>query len=55
MIFTGLLADHYGTATALLTFGLLLAAGAMALLSRPTPVVDLSELPTRPAEAFVKQ
>ncbi len=55
VIFTGLLADHYGTATALLTFGLLLAAGALALLSRPAPVVDLSDLPTRPAEAFVKQ
>ncbi len=55
VIFTGLLADRYGIATALLTFGLVLAAGALALLSRPVRVVDLSDLPTRPAEALLKR
>ncbi|SEL61240.1 Predicted arabinose efflux permease, MFS family [Roseateles sp. YR242] len=56
VIFTGLLADRYGTATALLAFGLLLALGTVALLGRRMPQpADFAELPTRPAEAFGKQ
>jgi len=55
VIFTGLVADHYGTAVALLAFGAVLTAGALALLGCRTPQVDLSDLPTRPAEAFGKQ
>ncbi|WAC71206.1 MFS transporter [Roseateles sp. SL47] len=55
VIFTGLVADRYGTATALLAFGLVLTAGTLALLGRRSPELAISELPTRPAEAFGKQ